>query len=75
MKYTNCEETMKDVTFDCPKMVKFHVEGEDDSVTWGGIAFGKNIICGCCGGIFEFDDCDMVEILSWANISDEIKGE
>lgn len=77
MKYTNCEETMKDITFDCPTMVKFHAEGEDASVVHGGIALGKNIICGCCGGVFEFDDCDMVETLSWSwvDISDEIMGE
>ena len=75
MKYINCEKTMKDVVFYRPTMVKFHAEGEEDSVVYGGIAFDKNIICGCCGGTFEFDDCDMVETLSWINISDEIMGE
>ena len=72
MIYTNCEKTMRNITFDHPTMVKFHVEEEDDSIAHGGIAFNQNIICGCCGGIFEFDDCDMIETLSWTNISDEI---
>lgn len=75
MIYTNCEKTMKNIAFDHPTMVKFRAEGEDYSVVHGGIAFGKNIICGCCGGIFKFDDCLEVETLSWINISDEIIGD
>ena len=40
--------------FEQPKQVKFLNMDAPDEVNWiGGIAFGADIICGCCGGIFE----------------------
>ena len=72
MIFTNCSKTMEGFNFDAPTQVKFMVEGEDDYK--GGIAFNDYIICGCCGGIIAFEDCEVIETLSWEDISNEIVG-
>lgn len=45
----------------------------------GGIAYKGEVICGCCGGVFELDSFkeDEVEELGgyWVNIEEEIRGE
>lgn len=45
----------------------------------GGIAYKGEVICGCCGGVFELDNFkeDEVEELGgyWVNIEEEIRGE
>lgn len=66
------------------KQVKFHcpdadtIEGRKDEL--GGIAAYENdklqyVICGCCGGIFEPDDVEILRKLEWLPISEEILGE
>lgn len=50
-----------------------------------GILFGEHIICGCCGGVFDVyevvtmaqdDGVDAIRMFgTWADISDEIKGD
>ena len=50
-----------------------------------GILHGKHIICACCGGVFEVDEVieraredGQVPVRvfdTWADISDEIKGD
>ena len=72
MKFFNCDETMQGFEFNAPTQVKFYV---NESGPLGGIAYGDKIICGCCGGIFEFDDCISIETLEWVNISEEILGD
>lgn len=78
--------------FDVPTQVKFiDFDGCDDN--WfeekGGIAYGNEIICGCCGGIIELDDLwsDWEELKdhfpnfdsplkvykTWVDISDDIR--
>lgn len=58
------------------KQIKFKdFEGE----VFGGILLdNRDIICGCCGGVFPADE-DEVEIVEefeyWVNISEEIIGE
>jgi hypothetical protein len=64
---------MEGFIFDAPTQVMFRIEGEEDYK--GGIAFGDKIICGCCGGIVEFDDCEIIETLPWCDISNEILGD
>ena len=58
--------------FDKPTMVKF--KDLENDIELGGIAYCGEIICGECGGIIELDneDFEIVEILSWADISDSI---
>lgn len=50
-----------------------------------GILYGKHIICGCCGSVFEVDKVidnaradgeNAIEVFdTWVDISDEIKGD
>ena len=34
-----------------------------------------NVICGCCGGIFEANEVTIIRTLDWLSISEEIIGE
>ena len=56
------------------KQVKFHEIGEDIEI--GGILLDNgNIICGCCGGLFEPEDVEIIrEYENWIDLSEEIKG-
>ena len=64
-----------------PAQVMFY-DGEGMS---SGILFGEHIICACCGGVFDVyevvtmaqDDMeDAIRLFeTWADISDEIKGD
>lgn len=76
--------------FEIPTQVKFLDLGDtgtDEDVWIGGIAYGDDIICGCCGAIISieelFEDWNEfkdehpnidapLETLSWVSISDEI---
>ena len=63
-----------------PVQVMFY-DGEAMSA---GILFGEQIICGCCGGIFDVYDVvtmaqdegvDAIRLFdTWVDVSDEIKG-
>ena len=53
--------------YDRPTQVKFIDFGADGLFYQGGIAYGSEIICGCCGGIFEIVDL----WLDWQNCKDE----
>ena len=57
------------------KQIKFHEVGEDIEI--GGILLDDgNIICGCCGSLFEPEDVEIIkEYESWINLSEEIKGD
>lgn len=67
--------------FDRPTQVIFAEPGGDG---WNaGIAYKDEIICGCCGGIFEIEeiynfneDIDMPihEYSDWVDIAEEITG-
>ena len=37
-----------------------------------GIAYHNEIICACCGSIFEIDEVEILQQLSWANFEREI---
>lgn len=61
------------------RQIKFRdTNGEGDG-TLGGIQLDNgDIICGCCGGVFEADDPDIeiIEVFdAWVDISDAIVGE
>ena len=57
------------------KQIKFHEIGEDIEI--GGILLDDgNIICGCCGSLFEPEDVEIIkEYESWIDLSEEIKGD
>lgn len=61
--------------FDKPTMVR--IKDKENDVILGGIAYCGEIIYGECGGIIEIDDEDfeIIEILSWCDISDSILGD
>ena len=67
--------------FDEPTQIAFW---DYDGSHWkGGIAYGTEIICGCCGGVIDIDeiyefapeDIDPIQVFSdWVDISVEIIG-
>jgi hypothetical protein len=71
------------MVFTKPTQVKFLYADYHHYV--GGIAYGSEIICGCCGSIFDIDelleDADptdprpVIIPLEWVDISNEIKGD
>lgn len=54
---------------------------DPDAHVLGGIMVndGHNtfIICGCCGGVFEYEELgkDNVKIIPWIDIEEEIRGD
>lgn len=64
--------------FERPTQVKFW---DADNEKWvGGIGYRDEVICGCCGGIFEVnelleDNHDGIIRLPWVDINEEIRGE
>lgn len=49
--------------YDCPTMVEF-TDGETDK-TFMGIAYGKEVICACCGSIFELNEITITKEKEW----------
>lgn len=62
--------------YDRPTQVRWF---DSESNRWiGGIAYRDEVICGCCGSIFElneFEEGEVVELGDWVNIEEEIRGE
>lgn len=58
------------------QMVKFK-DLESNTILGGILTDEGNIICGCCGSLIEKDDVnfEIIENLSWIDISNEILGE
>lgn len=55
------------------QQIKFRPVGEE--AFFGGILVNNEyVICGCCGGVYEPDDIEEFERLSWVDISEEIMG-
>ena len=69
--------------FDQPTQVIFWETAQKDYV--GGIAYRDEVICGCCGGVFEIADLldnaeedgvqAIYEYKLWVDLSSEIEGE
>ena len=57
------------------KQIKFHEVGENIEI--GGILLDDgNIVCGCCGSLFEPEDVEIIrEYENWIDLSEEIKGD
>ncbi len=60
--------------FDTPVQVMF--SDPDNEGKWlVGIAHGDEIICACCGGIFEIDEIESIHTYkNWIDIVDAITG-
>lgn len=72
--------------FDRPTMVVFENPDFDENCLYGGdvprlagIAYKDEIICGCCGGLFEIEELEKngfkIRTLEWINITEEIGGD
>ena len=60
--------------FETPTQVLF--KQDVNSAEWfAGIAYHDEIICGCCGGIVEVSETELIQPLPWVNISDAIAGD
>lgn len=59
--------------FDRPTQVLFRDPNTDEGFI-GGIAYRDEIICGCCGGLFELDEVSDLLPTAWIGISDSIRG-
>jgi hypothetical protein len=68
--------------YEAPKQVAFY--SFDDEKYIGGIAYQNEIICGCCGGIFEikelYDEAPegiepIIEYAAWVDIEETILGD
>lgn len=47
-------------SFERPTQVKFCEIGAEESIEYG-IAYNDEVICACCGGIFELDEVEILE--------------
>ena len=55
------------------KQVIFTEEVDDgEFVKHAGIAFGDGIICACCGGIVDPEDCSQIIELPWVSFEEEM---
>jgi transcription elongation factor Elf1 len=58
------------------KQVRFRYRFGEGEVLGGIQLENGNVICGCCGGVFEPDEVEIIEVFDhWVDISDEIIGE
>jgi hypothetical protein len=63
----------KKIFYNIPTQVKFQ---EWDGTVGYGIAYGNEIICGCCGYVIPLDEeVTILEELLWVPLKDEIKGD
>lgn len=46
----------KKIRFEVPTQVMFRSFEKDEDDVCAGIAYGNEIICACCGSVFEIDD-------------------
>ena len=77
---------MNELFFERPIQVMFPDFDDDESMSWlVGIAYKTEIICACCGGVFEIADVlacakergykrAVYPFGSWINLYDEISG-
>lgn len=57
------------------KQVKFQFYDEEKNEIGGIMLDNGDVICGCCGGLYEAKEVEIIEILPWIDISDIIIGE
>ena len=59
--------------FDAPTQVVFTFDNGTNRERCAGIAYGDQIICACCGGIFEMGEDIVIEKgLPWVSLCEEI---
>ena len=62
--------------FKTPTQVAFIITTDLSKEICYGIAYKNEIICGCCGNVFELGDyIEVLEELPWVSLQKEIKGD
>lgn len=59
--------------FERPTQVLFR-DPDNTEEFISGIVYRDEIICGCCGGIFELNEVSDLLPIDWIDISDSIRG-
>lgn len=58
---------------------EFEEDDDGEKVIKGGIVYGNEFICGCCGEVFSLKSKHCIKKLyvyeDWVDVSDEIVGE
>lgn len=60
-------------TYNAPTQVLFHSDIDTENPVLVGIAYGNEIICADCGGIFELPECVVLQELKWLDFSEYIR--
>lgn len=60
-------------SYNKPTQVLFRSEIDDENSVLVGIAYGNEIICADCGGIFELSECEIIQELEWMDFSEYIR--
>ena len=60
-------------SFERPTQVKFcEIGTEEESIEYG-IAYNDEVICACCGGVYELDEVEILEEYEyWVDFKYEI---
>lgn len=57
-----------------PVQVKFSFDiGDGEKEILYGIAYQDEVICACCGGVFEIEEVTILDDLTWENFTSAIK--
>ena len=57
----NDSNTIAKLRFNYPQQVIFHAECDDEGELSVGIAYGKEVICMCCGAVVPLDEVDFLK--------------
>ena len=59
-------------SFERPTQVKISEIGGEETIEYG-IAYNDEVICACCGGVYELDEVEILEEDEyWVDFKDEI---
>lgn len=66
---------IRKLKFNWPQQVICHFEGDEEGVMSAGIAYGKEVICMCCGAVMSLDAVDFLQYDPeiWCNESDNLR--
>lgn len=69
--------TISKLNFSTPVQTIFHHEYDDPNDLCGGIAYGTEVICMCCGSVMPLDEIDFLQYDPevWCNESDKVRND
>ena len=70
----NDSRIISKLKFTYPQQVLFHLDFDEDNEFNSGLAYGKEVICMCCGAVNSLDDIDFLQYdpQIWCNVDDEL---